>query len=344
MESIAREIFFGIPKHLETCESFAMIRRWEGKMVKAYPDELRTRIVEMVLGGESHQATADHFDVSKSMVGKTVRLHIRTGSVSPKPTGGSISPLDAHSDTIDAIVKEKPDITLDEVVKKLKRLRIFTSITSVWRYFVRHKLSFKKKTIYAAEQQRPDVVRARKLWVRNQKRLDSSRLVFIDETCVKTGMMRTHGWCEIGERLVDYEQLGQYSTFTFICGLTENGIIAPMIYKGAMNGERFLEYVEGCLAPSLTPGMTVVMDNLRVHKVEGVAEAIEAVDASVLFTPKYSPDLNPIGMFFSKMKSHLREAMDKTQQTIVRTIRKTMQGTADEECVNFFRHAGYGSI
>ncbi|MCL2716560.1 MAG: transposase, partial [Alphaproteobacteria bacterium] len=96
--------------------------------------------------------------------------------------------------------------------------------------------------------------------------------------------------------------------------------------------------------PSLKPDMTVVMDNLRVHKVEGVVETIEAVDASVLFTPKYSPDLNPIEMFFSKMKSHLRKAMDKTKKSTVRTIRKTIREISDEECVNFIRDAGYGSM
>ena len=79
-----------------------------------------------------------------------------------------------------------------------------------------------------------------------------------------------------------------------MAGLRADGILAPLVLDGAMTGEMFRAYVAQMLCPCLAPGDVVVMDNLKAHKVAGVAEAIRAVGASVLYLPPYSPDLNPI--------------------------------------------------
>jgi transposase len=73
---------------------------------------------------------------------------------------------------------------------------------------------------------------------------------------------------------------------------------APFVIEGAMNGPMFLAYVNQCLVPTLKRGATVLMDNLPVHKVVGVATAIEAAGATLIYLPKYSPDLNPIELAF----------------------------------------------
>jgi transposase len=112
---------------------------------------------------------------------------------------------------------------------------------------------------------------------------------------------------------------------------------------GAMNGSTFLTYVERCLAPTLHRGDIVIIDNLPAHKVAGVTDAIEAVGARAVYLPPYSPDLNPIEQLFSKLKALLRKAAERTIPRLLRKIRSLLRTVSPDECLNFFRHAGYAS-
>ena len=106
--------------------------------------------------------------------------------------------------------------------------------------------------------------------------LDPARLVFIDETWTNTAMVRLRGRNPIGERLIDYAPHGHWKIITFVGALRLRGMTAPFVLEGAMNGPLFLAYVKQCLVPTLKRGEIVMMDNLPVHKVAGVREAIEA--------------------------------------------------------------------
>ena len=164
-----------------------------------------------------------------------------------------------------------------------------------------------KKTLHAAEQDRPDVAAARAELKLEQSRLDAPRLVFIDETAVTTKMVRHRGRSPRGERLVASVPHGHWKTLTLVAALRINGLTAPYVIDGAMDGPSFLAYVEQILAPTLRKGDIVFMDNLRTHKIDGVRHAVEAVGAKVRYLPAYSPDLNPIEMAFSKLKKALRK-------------------------------------
>ena len=123
--------------------------------------------------------------------------------------------------------------------------------------------------------------------------MDPAAFVFLDETGATTNMVRRYGWAPRGERLVDAAPHGHWKTTTFLAGLRATGIVAPLVLDGPMTGEAFLAYVEQFLAPALSPGDVVVMDNLAAHKVAGVREAIAAAGASVLYLPPYSPEPEP---------------------------------------------------
>jgi transposase len=79
-----------------------------------------------------------------------------------------------------------------------------------------------------------------------------------------------------------------------------------------MNSTSFMAYFKRCLVPTLKRGDIVMMDSLPVQKAAGVREVIEAAGAKLRYLPKYSPDLNPIEMAFSKLKAHLRKAAGRT--------------------------------
>jgi DDE superfamily endonuclease len=124
--------------------------------------------------------------------------------------------------------------------------------------------------------------------------MDTTCFVFLDETGATTAMTRLSGWGPRGERLVDAAPAGHWKTTTVLAGLRSTGLIAPCVLDGAMTGEVFRASVEQMLAPALSPGDVVVLDNLQAHKVADVHEAIRAVGASLLYLPPYSPDFNPI--------------------------------------------------
>ena len=130
---------------------------------------------------------------------------------------------------------------------------------------------------------------------------------------------------------------------TLVAALRIDGVTAPYVIDGAMNGPSFLAYVEQVLVPTLRRGDTVFMDNLRTHKVEGVREAIEAAGAKVRYLPAYSPDLNPIEMAFAKLKAALRKGAKRTVNTLIKLIGRLVKTFAPGECANYFRHARYGS-
>ncbi|MGY3621664.1 transposase [Bradyrhizobium sp. USDA 10063] len=137
--------------------------------------------------------------------------------------------------------------------------------------------------------------------------------------------------------------LGSWETITFVAALRHNKMTAPMVIEGAMTGEMFLAYVEQCLVPTLRRNDIVVMDNCRVHMAPAVRHAIEKAKASVRYLPKYSPDLNPIELPYSKFKAYLRKVAARTVPHLTRAIRSFIPQLSPRECTNYFAHAGYAS-
>ena len=199
----------------------------------------------------------------------------------------------------------------------------------------------KKKSLHAAEQARPDVAKARTEWRAKQPTLNPAKLVFIDETWTKTNMTRLYGRAPRGKRLVSAMPHGHWKTSTFVGALRCDGLVAPSVFDGPINGELFLAYVQQVLVPTLRPGDIVIMDNLRSHKVAGVREAIEAAGATLMFIPPYSPDLNPIEMAFAKLKALLRAKAIRTVEGLWNALGTLVGCFTPKECANFFRHDGY---
>ena len=197
-----------------------------------------------------------------------------------------------------------------------------------------------KKTLHAAEQDRPDVARRRAQWRKYQGRIDPKRLVFIDETWAKTNMTRSHGRAPRGRRLVAKVPRGKWQTLTFLAALRHDRIAAPCVIDGPINGQSFLAYVEQFLVPTLAPGDVVVMDNFGSHKGKAVRGAIRSAGAKLLFLPKYSPDLNPIEQVFAKLKTLLRKADERTVEATWQQIGKLLDHFPPEECANYLKNAG----
>ena len=171
--------------------------------------------------------------------------------------------------------------------------------------------------------------------------MDASRFVFLDETGLNTKMTRLYGRSPRGERLVAAVPHGHWRTTTFIAGLRQSGVIAPLVLDGPMTGAAFRAYVEQALAPALKPGDVVVMDNLAAHKVAGIAEAIALAGASLLYLPPYSPDLNPIEQLIAQLKALLRNAAARTKEALWATAGQLLDLILPSQCRNYLANSGY---
>src|ERR1700722_1925205 len=273
-------------------------------MARAYSLDLRERVVGAVAAGQSCRSVAKTFMVSVASVVKWSQRQRVVGSPAALKMGGHRPYLVARErDWVLARIAEKPDLTLRALLREL----------------------------------------ADRGLVASQAKIDPRRLVFIDETWAKTNMTRTHGRCARGERLIAKAPFGRWRTLTFLAGLRCDGLTAPCVIDGPINGASLRAYVEQVLAPILAPGDIVVMDNLGSHKGRAIRAAIRAAKAKLFFLPAYSPDLNPIEQAFAKMKTLLRKADARTIEQTWRTIGALLDCFTPTECANYFTNAGYAS-
>ncbi len=154
-------------------------------------------------------------------------------------------------------------------------------------------------------------------------------------------MTRLRGRSPKGARLVASAPHGHWRTSTFLAGLRHDRLTAPAVFDGAINGELFTAYVEQVLAPTLSPGDIVVLDNLGSHKVKGAREQVEARGARLMFLPPYSPDLNPIEQAFAKFKQLVRSAKPRSRDALWNQIGVTIGQFAARECANYLANSGY---
>ena len=154
-------------------------------------------------------------------------------------------------------------------------------------------------------------------------------------------MTRLYGRAPRGRRVRGTAPFGHWKTLTFVAALRRKSVTAPWLLDGPMDGDAFRTYVEHVLAPTLAPGDIVVMDNLPAHKTGPVREAIGRAGAQVFYLPPYSPDMNPIEMLFSKLKTLLRQDPARTVDALCRRIGDLLDRFDPNECRNYFRHAGY---
>ena len=171
--------------------------------------------------------------------------------------------------------------------------------------------------------------------------LSRQRLIFLDETWATTNMTPTWGRAPKGQRCLGLAPGGHRCTTTVVCALDSHGLFAPPVLDGPINGAAFRAWVEQFLTSELRHGDIVVMDNLSSHKVAGIHKAIEDADAQVKYLPPCSPDLNPIGQVFAKLKALLRATQARTVEALWSAIGSLMDRFSPDECQRYIRHAGH---
>src|SRR5258707_673650 len=263
-------------------------------MGKPYSDDLRERVVAAIEAGHSRVKVAELYNMALSTVGGFIKRKRETGSVSPDKFGGyKTFTLEPHTDRVKELVAEQPDSTLAELQVRLAKEKVKVSQSGISRFLHHINLTF-KKSVHAAEQDRPDVAAARKALRKEQLTLDPKQLIFIDETAATTKMTRLYGRAPQGKRLVDKVPHGHWKTTTFICGLRYDGVTAPFVLDGPMDGLHFLAYVEQILAPTLKKGQIVIG-----QEVESVHRAIQHKRGrdAIIAQPAYESRCFPVAVW-----------------------------------------------
>lgn len=199
------------------------------------------------------------------------------------------------------------------------------------------RLDAKKKTLGATE--RNEETRA--AWREHLKHLDARKLVVIDECGSNIGLTPLYARAQKGARAYGSVPRNRGKNTTLIAALGWSGMGESMIIEGSTNAAAFELYVEEILAPSLTEGQIVIMDNLAAHKGKKVEQLIEARGCQLLFLPGYSPDFSPIEETFSKLKAHLRRAGARTREALQDALCQALLTVTAQDAQGWFRHCGF---
>jgi transposase len=250
-------------------------------MSRALSIDLRVRVLAAVAAGATHREAGERFGVSAASVSRWRKREREQGDPRPGRLGGDRRSvrIEAHHDAVMAALGPDRDATIEEVRASLTSQGLVFGFGTIQRFFARHRITRKKKSAHATEQDRPDVLIRREQWFEDQLDLDPDQLVFIDETWASTNMARRHGRCRRGTRLRVGVPHGHWKTTTFVGALTLRGFIAPFVLDGPIDRVAFETYIAKVLVPELAQGDVVVMDNLSSNKGPRVREMVEAAGA-----------------------------------------------------------------
>ncbi len=184
----------------------------------------------------------------------------------------------------------------------------------------------------------PDVAEQRKEWSKTISEFDENSLVYLDESGVNTDMTRIYGRSLGGTRCIDHAPLNTPKNTTILSSVRLNGKTAYTTYSGGTTKEKFVDYLENVLIPTLKDGDVLIMDNMRSHHVKEVAETVSKSNKNltILYLPPYSPDFNPIEMMWSKIKAILRKLKIRDNEKLPLAVKYAFNCISVSDCLGWF--------
>jgi transposase len=182
----------------------------------------------------------------------------------------------------------------------------------------------------------------RKQWLTQiQPGLSSRRIWFLDETGVNLSFSREYARSERGTRAHSNKPKNYGESVTVLGAINQTGAFAALEVRGATDEIVMLSFIKEVLSRALLPGDCIVLDNLSSHKTSKVQQAFAALGVEVYYLPPYSPDLNPIEMCWSKLKTFLKQAAARSYPVLSETISQALKTITAADARNWIRHCGY---
>jgi transposase len=312
--------------------------------MKAHSKEFREHVMQAVDKGEfTQEEIARVFGVNVRWIRKLIVRRRETGSLAPSPHRGGPPPrfTPEIDERLREFIAEHADATLKEIREGLP---LDVSLNAISKALRRLGFTRKKKVTHATERDRPDVQAKRRTWMRQRRKWNAKKLVFVDETGVSTQLQRTSGRAPRGVRVTGAVPENHYHASTLAGAMRWNGQTTGLVYDGGTDVATLLTFVERQLAPLLKKGDVVIWDNLQAHKSPVVRDAIERCGATIRMLPPYSPDWNPIEKLWSKAKAFLRGAAARTKETLLDALKQALDTIRPQDIQHWFEHCGYRPI
>ena len=310
--------------------------------MKTATPEVRFIAIKAYHSGMPRQQVADLVGYHLNSVSRWIREYKRESRLEARERGRRPSVFsNSEREELIELINNRVDITLEEIRSHFAKN---CSLAAIHKLIKKLGFTFKKKTLKASELEREDIVQARSEWGEFQNNTDSNRLVFLDETGAKTNMTRRYGRSMKGKRCYDLSPAGHWKSVTILSAIRLNGVVSSVVFQGAVNREKFDEYIENSLAPKLCQGDIVIMDNLSAHKSQKSSDIIKNKEAEMSFLPAYSPDLNPIEKMWSKVKQVLRGIKARTHEELLEAIDKALKLVSAKDAQGWFKSCGYAQF
>jgi transposase len=309
--------------------------------------DLRQRVIDAYRAGEgSYAEISRRFVVGWASVNRWLRLVREQGSVVPKAHGGGRAALipDARLDEFKSLVGRHADATLDELVDVvLREMHLNVSHATVSRTCSRARLTRKKKTPYAEEQDSPHVIEETKRFLKEIEGVAPKDLVFGDQMGSNLAMTPTYGRAEIGKRVVEAVPKKRGKNLSTMGAMGHQGLVALLMFEGSFNADRVYEFFQKHLLVNLKRGQVVVLDNARIHKKrEAELRALLAEKGCrLVFLPPYSPEWSPIENAWSKVKCQVRKAKARTKEALRQAIEHATSCITPDNSAGWYLNCGY---
>ena len=208
--------------------------------------------------------------------------------------------------------------------------------------FTANEFAAQKKTFYSSERDSETVKLRRRNWSAEiQPGLNKRRLWFLDETGMNLSLAKEYARSQKGIRAVGNKPKNYGDSVTLLGAINEDGTIAALEVRGSTDEIVILTFIKEVLSFYLSPGDCVVLDNLSSHKTLKVQEAFAVLGVEVCYLPPYSPDLNPIEMCWSKIKTFLKQVAARNYSSLSEAISKALKTITAADAKNWIRHCGY---
>jgi transposase len=310
--------------------------------MKAYPNELRSRVLEAYQRGEGAMRTlAARFKVSFHFVSQLIKRFRQTGRIDPKPAGGgNRSVIDkAGEKVLRQWLAERADLTLWQLCARYEeKMGVTVSISAMSRALRRMGISRKKKTLYDPKRQTANVALRTNEYFAKLSQLDQKQLIFIDEMGATQNLVSHYGRAQIGQRAFGPKPSARGQRINTIGALSSDGLEATMCFEGTLTSAVFLVFLTQFMLPVLKPGQTLILDNASPHCQTEVTTLLNKAGVSVIYLPPYSPHLNPIELCWSKVKNFLKRAQARTKETLSQALQEALTQITKEDSDAWFRH------
>jgi len=171
--------------------------------------------------------------------------------------------------------------------------------------------------------------------------MDVENVYWLDQMSINCGMTRLYGRAFKKERINDYVPDVRFERTSVMGALGVKGMIAPLAYKGTLNGEFFGVYVKEVLAPAMKKGDTLILDNLSPHKVKDILKPLIEKGVEVVFLPVYSPDFSPVELAWLKIKAFLRKIKARTFDDLFSALGDAIDTIVLSDILGWIKHCGY---